>query len=109
MELALTETLRSIGGLVVGGLIGVCFGFAQEVAWRRNKKRQDAGSLDTGWAVMPGSMRRVAYLLIALVAVQMICPMFFVNGTEWWVSGGVVAGYGVMLYQQMRRRRSELP
>jgi hypothetical protein len=53
---------------------------------------------------MPGSMRRVAYLLVALAGVQVICPLLFTNGTQWWVSGGVVAGYGLVLAQELRRR-----
>jgi len=53
---------------------------------------------------MPGSGARVAYLLVILALVQFLCPMLFVNGIQWWVSGGVVAGYGCVLYSQMRRR-----
>ena len=109
MEIALADLVRSLAGLTAGALIGVGFGFAQAAAWRRNAKRQEQGSLESGWAVMPGSMRRVAYLLIALVAIQLICPLLFVNGTQWWVSAGLLAGYGAMLYQQLRRRRSGLP
>jgi hypothetical protein len=41
------------------------------------------------------------------VLVQMICPMLFKDGsTQWWVSGGVVAGYGLMLALQLRQRLS---
>ena len=55
---------------------------------------------------MPGSMRRTAYLLLALVLVQLVCPMLFTDGTQWWVSGGVVAGYACMLFLELRRRQS---
>jgi membrane protein implicated in regulation of membrane protease activity len=57
--------------------------------------------------VMPGSGRRVAYLLVALVLVQIVCPLLFTNGVQWWVSGGLVAGYGVVLYWQLRQRLSQ--
>ncbi len=97
--------LRPLAGLAAGGLIGVGFGMVQDLAWRRNQQLQQAGDLKSGWAVMPGSMRRVAYLLVALVAVQIFCPMLFTDGVQWWVSGGVVAGYGAMLYRQLRLRR----
>jgi hypothetical protein len=101
----LIAILRPLAGLVAGGLIGVGFGMVQDLAWRRNQQLQQAGDLKSGWAVMPGSMRRVAYLLVALVGVQIFCPMLFTDGVQWWVSGGVVAGYGVMLYRQLRLRR----
>jgi hypothetical protein len=78
----------------------------QQAALRRHEKQQQAGQLETGWVVMPGSMRRTAYLLIALVLVQVVCPMLFTDGTQWWVSGGVVAGYGAMLFRDLRRRQS---
>jgi hypothetical protein len=56
---------------------------------------------------MPGSMRRTAYFLIILAAIQFICPLMFTNGCQWWVSGGVAAGYGSSLYRDMRRRMGE--
>lgn len=96
----------SLSGLVMGGLIGVTFGLVQNAAWRRHQKLEEAGKLKTGWAVMPGSMRRVAYLLVALLLVQILCPLLFTDGTQWWVSGGVVGGYGCVLYSQLRRRLS---
>jgi hypothetical protein len=43
-----------------------------------------------------------------LVLVQLICPLFFVNGSQWWVSGGVVLGYGSILYRQLRQRQAAL-
>ena len=103
MTIALTELLRSVAALAVGAFIGVSFGLVQNLALRRNRKLHEQGSLQSGWAVMPGSMRRVAYLLVALVLVQLLCPLLFVNGTEWWVSAGVVTGYGAVLFRQLRR------
>ena len=46
----------------------------------------------------------MAYLLIALLIVQVVCPLIFLNGTQWAVSGGVVLGYGWMLGIQLRLR-----
>jgi hypothetical protein len=108
MNIQITEILRCVAALVAGGLIGYAFGTIQQMALRRNEKRQNSGQLNNGWAVMPGSGRRVAYLVIALVLVQIICPLFFVNGSQWWVSGGVVIGYGAILYRQLRHRRANL-
>jgi len=99
--------LQSLTALIAGGMIGYCFGLVQDAARRRNEKRQASGELNNGWAVMPGSGARVAYLLIALVLVQLVCPMLFRDGVQWWVSGGVVAGYGFTLYRQLRARISQ--
>ena len=76
------------------------------MAQRRNEKREKNGKLKSGWAIMPGSGARVAFLLIAFVLIQVVCPMLFINDIKWWVSGGVVAGYGIVLYLQLRRRLS---
>ena len=103
MLLELPDILRSLGGFIVGGLIGLGFGLVQNRALRRNEKLQQTGDLKTGWTAMAGSMRRVAYLLIALVVVQVLCPLLFVDGVQWWVSGGVLVGYGVILFRQLRR------
>lgn len=108
MNIQITEIFRCLAALVAGGLIGYVFGTIQQFALRRNEKRQESGQLNNGWAVMPGSGRRVAYLLIALVLVQLICPLFFVNGSQWWVSGGVVLGYGTILFRQLRQRQASL-
>jgi hypothetical protein len=99
--------LASITALIVGGLIGVAFGQLQNVARRKNEQREAQGSLKSGWSLMPASGARVAYLLVTLVLIQFVCPMLFNNGaTQWWVSGGVVAGYGLMLALQLRQRLS---
>ena len=45
-------------------------------------------------------------LMMALVLVQVVCPMLFVNGIQWWVSGGVVLGYGSVLFSQLLRQRT---
>src|SRR5690348_9873234 len=108
MNIQITEIFRYAAALMAGGLIGYAFGTIQQMALRRNEKRQDSGQLNNGWAVMPGSGRRVAYLVIALVLVQFICPAFFYNGSEWWVSGGVVLGYGAILFRQLRQRQARL-
>jgi hypothetical protein len=76
----------------------------QNIALRRNEKLQQEGALNTGWAVMPGSMKRVAYLMVALVVVQIFCPLLFVDSTKWWVSAGVALGYGGFLFSRPRRR-----
>ena len=98
------ETIRALAALLAGVIIGVSFGLVQTLAFRRNERLQQSGDLKNGWAVMPGSMRRVAYLLVTLVIIQLVCPLLFVNGTQWWVSGGVVGGYGAMLWRRLKGR-----
>jgi len=54
-----------------------------------------------------GCGARVAYLLLTLLLVQYICPLLFVEGTQWWVSAGLVIGHGLLLYRQLRLRIKE--
>jgi hypothetical protein len=107
MQTHLVDLFRDLVGLSAGGVIGYAFGVLQRTALRQNEERERSGKLKSGWSLMPGSGVRVAYLLLVLVLVQFICPLLFVEGTQWWVSGGVVAGYGLMLYQQLRLKMAQ--
>ena len=99
----------SIAALIVGGLIGAAFGLLQNVARRKNEQREAQGVLKSGWSLMPGSGVRVAYLLLTLVLIQILCPVLFKNNsTQWWVSGGLVAAYGWALAQRLRRQRRRI-
>jgi hypothetical protein len=92
--------------LAAGTMIGYTFGVIQVSAALRYERLQLQGKFTSGWAATPGSFRRVAFLLAALALVQFLFPVFFVAGgaSQWCVSGGVVGGYGWMLYRQMRKR-----
>jgi hypothetical protein len=104
MLMEIMSIFRPVAALIAGGAIGFVFGTIQNLALRRNEQRQAGGSLNTGWAVMPGSMRRVAYLLIALVVVQIVCPLLFQDNSQWWVSGGVCIGYAAVLLRRLLQR-----
>jgi len=104
MQSPLFEFFRITLALVGGALIGYAFGLLQTAARRRHEQKERDGKLGSGWSLMPGAGGRVAYFLIALVAVQIVCPLLFADGTQWFVSGGVVAGYGWTLYRELRRR-----
>ncbi|MFA5058820.1 MAG: hypothetical protein WC485_11950 [Opitutaceae bacterium] len=106
METYLINIVRSLLGLILGGCIGLGFGLIQQAALRRHAQLQENGKMKIGWTVMPGSMRRVAYLLIALALVQVISPALFQGGVQWWVSAGVAGGYGGLLLRQLRGRRT---
>jgi hypothetical protein len=108
METQLADLLRPLLGLILGGTIGLGFGLMQTAAQRRYHRRQEGGQLKTGWALVPGSMSRVAYLLIALVLVQVISPAMFAGSGAWWVSAGVAIGYSALLGWQLYRRRTAL-
>lgn len=98
------EVVRWSVAIVAGAVIGLGFGTLQQAALRRNEERERSGKLKNGWSLMPGAGARVAYLLIALALIQVVCPLLFQEGTQWFVSGGLVAGYGWMLLSQMRAR-----
>ena len=103
--MSLFMVLRSVAALSVGAVIGYGFGVLQNAARRQNEKQQQLGRLKSGWSLMPGSGARVAYLLVVLALIQVVCPLLFANGIQWWVSGGVCLGYGIILFQELRFRR----
>jgi len=91
-------------GVLLGGFIGFSFGTIQNNALRAYKAKQDAGFFNSGWSVMPGSMRRTAYLLLLLAGVQLACPFFFEGeSVQWMITAGVMLGYGWTLAMQLRR------
>jgi hypothetical protein len=105
MEIYLYNVVRIVLSLGGGAAIGYGFGLIQAAAQRRNDRRQQSGELKNPWGVMPGSGLRVACLLLALVAIQVICPVFFADGTQWLISAGVAGGYGSLLFKQLQERR----
>ena len=104
MQFPFTEMLFGSLGVIAGGVIGLAFGLLQQAALRPHAERELAGKLKTAWSLIPGAGARVAYLLIALALVQLICPLLFTAGTQWLVSAGVLAGYGWTLLSQLRAR-----
>jgi hypothetical protein len=108
METHLFDLVRALVALSGGLVIGYGFGAIQDTARRRYERKQAAGRLTNGWAVMPGSFTRIAMLLIGLALIQAGCPVFFVDGVQWWVSAGVAIGYGAQLFTQLRARRAAL-
>ena len=104
MSLHPTDLFRILVGLLAGGVIGLGFGTLQNAALRLNEQRQSDGRLRNGWSLMPAAGARVAYLLIALALIQLVCPLLFVDGTQWIVSAGLVFGYGWTLFRQLQLR-----
>jgi hypothetical protein len=100
------EFIQLFGATLAGAAIGWGFGLVQQFAAKRLADRQATGKMNSAWSLMPGSMTRVAFLLVALAIVQVFCPMFFTGNAQWAVSVGVVFGYGWTLYQSMRARIS---
>jgi hypothetical protein len=99
------ELLRTAGALAIGTGIGWSFGLLQAAAQRQNQEKETAGRVKSIWRLMPGSGQRVAYLLLALVLVQLVAPVVFAGGAQWWVSGGLLLGYGLTLAQRILRLR----
>jgi hypothetical protein len=106
MATELSNMFLSILGLISGGFIGVGFGIVQDAARRRIERLQQSGKLKSRWALIPGSGKRVAFLLVALVLIQIVCPLLFNSGIEWWVSSGVAGGYGWLLFSRLRQRKA---
>ena len=108
MQIQFLDIVCDLAGLAAGGAIGYAFGLLQQVAKRHNEKLEKSGKLRSVWSLIPGSGARVVYLLLTLVLVQWLCPLLFTDGTQWWVSAGLVAGYGYQLYRELRLRMREV-
>lgn len=98
------DPIISVAAIVIGGAIGFIFGAFQNAAEAKNARRIEKGSYGAGWAAMPGSFTRVAFLLVVLVAIQVFCPLFFRGNIQWLVSAGVLIGYGSSFVRKLSRR-----
>ena len=78
-------------GMAVGIILGGAFAWLQLQALRRNELLEKRQELPTLLKQLPGSGGRVAFLLIALVLVQVLVP----NVDKWWLSGSLAASYSV--------------
>lgn len=108
MHLTFLGILSMLVAAGIGLSIGYGFGVLQRTARLKNEERERRGQVKNGWSLMPSSGQRVAYLLIALVVIQVLCPMLFSGGIEWWVSGGLAVGYGWCLYRDLRVKLASL-
>jgi hypothetical protein len=108
MKFEMIDLLRLPLATLTGVVIGWAFGLVQNAARRRHQRLQQEGKYEGGGLVAPGSYSRVAYLLVALVVVQLVCPLLFDAGSRapWYVSGGLVVGYGWTLFRQLQQRRA---
>jgi len=108
MENLVISALLTAAAFAVGGAIGYAFGLWQLMARLRHEKLERAGKFHNAWKVMPGSGGRVALFLLFLVLVQWLCPLIFTDSIKWWVSGGILLGYGTVLLRQLRQRKAEM-
>jgi hypothetical protein len=108
MEMHAPDILRISVALLVGGVIGLAFGLAQDAARPKHELMQQKGEFTGRMSAVPGSAKRVALLMIGLIAVQWICPLLFARNTQWWVTGGVLLGYGSQLARGIMIKRREM-
>ena len=105
LAIVFVDVIRDLLAASAGVIIGGSFGLLQSRALRKNEERRDRGDLNSHWRVMLSSPRRIVWFLLCLVAIQVLCPALFVAGAEWWVSGGVALGYGLVQFNNFRRTR----
>jgi hypothetical protein len=98
------DIILSLFAVIVGFGVGYSFGLLQENARRRNAVAQARGDYKLGMGQLPGTGRRIAYLVLSLLAVQLICPLLFRDGIQWMVSGGLLVGYAIPMWSQLRER-----
>ena len=85
-------------GMAVGLILGGAFAWLQLQALHRNELLEKRQELPTLLKQLPGSGGRVAFLLIALVLVQVLVP----NVDKWWLSGSLAVCYGIPFLLRLR-------
>ena len=91
-------------GIVAGILIGGSFAWLQLQALRRNELLAKNQQLPTFLKRLPGSGARVAYLLLALVLVQILLP-----GVDlWWLSGSLIVSSSVPILLRLKQRAARV-
>ena len=98
-----SEIIFPLLALLAGVSIGYPFGLLQTTA----DKQRDGKPTGKWPAFLSGKGARITYLILTLVVIQLTCPFFFVAAIRWWVSGGVMLGYGWTLCRQISLRLKE--
>jgi len=78
-------------GIALGALIGATFAWLQLQALRRNELLEKRQQLPALLRRLPGSGVRVAFLMLALVLVQVLAP----NSDRWWLSCSLAVSCGL--------------
>jgi len=85
-------------GLILGVAIGGTFAWLQLLALRRNELLEQRQELRGLLRQLPGTGGRIAFLLIALVLVQILFPTV----DKWWLTGGLVVAYGIPFFWRIK-------
>lgn len=105
MDPTLKTTVMEAVAFTFGLGLGGAYGFVAEWVRRRREKTRSARPLH---GLGSGALTRTAGLLVVLVVIQVVCPVFFRAGLQWPVLGGIVAGYGSMLFRGYLRLKRNL-
>jgi len=89
-------------GLILGMAIGGTFARLQLLALRRNELLEQRQQLPGLLRQLPGAGGRVAFLLVALVLVQVLFPA----ADKWWLSGGLVITYAIPFLWRLKDKYS---
>jgi Na+/glutamate symporter len=91
-------------GLILGAIIGGAYAAWQLAALRKNERlqAQQPGAPKLS-AMLPGSMTRVALLVVALVLVQVLVPAEHKTPKFYWcLTGAVVVTYSVPFFWRLK-------
>jgi hypothetical protein len=91
-------------GLLVGMVIGAGYAWLQLLALRRNELLQQQEKPRGVIAMLPGSMARVALLLLVLVLIQVLDQKQMINRI--WLVIGLVVAYSVPFFWRLKQMMS---
>ena len=93
------ETHSVLLGIILGMVIGAAFAWLQLLAAQRREMLEKQQQVPTLLRQLPGSGARVAFLLMALILVQIFVP----DANKWWLSGSLVVCSGVPALWRLRQ------
>jgi hypothetical protein len=90
-------------GVVLGVLIGSAYALLQIRALRRHEDRlKSDGKSPSVAGMVPGSMLRVAMLLVALVLVQVGCQKLGWNVSLFWLMVSLAVAYSIPFFWRLK-------
>jgi len=89
-------------GLILGVAIGGTFAWLQLLALRRNELLEQQQQVPRLLRQLPGTGGRVAFLLVALVLVQVLFP----TANKWCLSCGLMVAYTIPFVWRLKEKYS---
>ena len=100
------SNIAVIPGFIVGAIIGMAFAWLQLQALRRNELLEQQLQVPYWMRQIPGSMGRIAFLLMALVLGQVLLQVLLHEANMIAFASGVVIAYAIPFALRLKDKYS---